>query len=189
MIFPAAGPTEIDGTFTNLEGRISVVSRKVTPPGTARPDWMIAVDLAHYLNKDLGFNSVEEDLAEIEKFLSIHNGVIEALSDNAREGVLVEGELELLRPEKPVQSHDAYSFRLIVTRSMYDQGVFNAHSQSLKGLTPDSFLGLSQLILQPLSWKRSRSRSLGPKGSVTLLRPDSKVAKRNCPYWFQLWWF
>ena len=67
IVFPAAGPTEIDGTFTNLEGRISVVSRKVTPPGTARPDWMIAVDLAHYLNKDLDFNSVEEIWAEIEK--------------------------------------------------------------------------------------------------------------------------
>ena len=69
---------------------------------------MIAVDLAHYLNKDLGFNSVEEIWAEIEKISSIHNGIIEALSDNAREGVLVEGELELLRPEKTkVQSHDA----------------------------------------------------------------------------------
>ena len=180
IVFPAAGPTEIDGTFTNLEGRISVVSRKVTPPGTARPDWMIAVDLAHYLNKDLGFNSVEEIWAEIEKISSIHNGVIEALSDNAREGVLVEGELELLRPEKTkVQSHDAYSFRLIVTRSMYDQGVFNAHSQSLKGLTPDSFLGFEPTDFAALGVEKGQEvEVLGPKGSVTLpARPDSKVAK------------
>ena len=46
IVLPAAGPTECDGTFTNLEGRISLMSRKVTPPGTSRPDWMIAADLA-----------------------------------------------------------------------------------------------------------------------------------------------
>ena len=46
VVLPAAGPTETDGTFTNLEGRVSPLSRKVTPPGTARPDWMIAAELA-----------------------------------------------------------------------------------------------------------------------------------------------
>ena len=49
IVLPAAGPTECDGTFTNLEGRVSPMSRKVTPPGTARPDWMIAADLAERL--------------------------------------------------------------------------------------------------------------------------------------------
>jgi len=50
IVFPAAASaTEVDGTFTNIEGRISSVSRKVTPPGTARPDWMIAAELAAQL--------------------------------------------------------------------------------------------------------------------------------------------
>ena len=42
----AAGSAEVDGTTTNLEGRVSTVARKVTPPGTARDDWMIAAELA-----------------------------------------------------------------------------------------------------------------------------------------------
>ena len=33
------------GTTTNLEGRVTTVGQKVTPPGTARPDWMIAAEL------------------------------------------------------------------------------------------------------------------------------------------------
>ena len=36
VVLPAAAPTEAVGTFTNLEGRVSVSNQKVTPPGTAR---------------------------------------------------------------------------------------------------------------------------------------------------------
>ena len=62
---------------------------------------------------------------------------------------------------------------------MYDQGVFNAHSQSLKGLTPDSFLGFEPTDFAALGVEKGQEvEVLGPKGSVTLpVRPDSKVAK------------
>ena len=33
VVLPAAGPAEVDGTTTNLEGRVSTVRQKVTPPG------------------------------------------------------------------------------------------------------------------------------------------------------------
>ena len=46
VVLPAAGFTEVDGTTTNLEGRVTEVSRKVTPVGTARADWSIAAALA-----------------------------------------------------------------------------------------------------------------------------------------------
>ena len=53
---PAFG--EQTGTTTNLEGRVSTRAQKVTPHGTARPDWMIAAELALLdLGHDLGFGS------------------------------------------------------------------------------------------------------------------------------------
>src|SRR5690606_24631301 len=59
IVLPAAGFAEVPGTTTNLEGRVSRLGQKVTPPGTARPDWMIAAELAFHLGGDLGFESAE----------------------------------------------------------------------------------------------------------------------------------
>ena len=62
---------------------------------------------------------------------------------------------------------------------MYDQGVFNSHSQSLKGLAPDSFLGFEPTDFAALGVEKGQEVEVtGPKGSVVLpARPDSKVAK------------
>ena len=54
-----------------LEGRISVLGRAVTAPGTARPDWMIAAELARRLGADLGLESVADIWAEIEAVVAL----------------------------------------------------------------------------------------------------------------------
>ncbi len=143
VVLPAAAPTEVDGTFTNLEGRVSVVARKVTAPGTARPDWAIAVELADRLGTDLGFGSVDDVLAELAAVSPIHAGITpEALAASVREGVLVEGRTALARPDRTeVPVNDAYGLRLVADRSMYDVGVLVAHSPSLAGLAPGAVAG------------------------------------------------
>ncbi|CAN5660036.1 hypothetical protein BH10ACT1_BH10ACT1_25570 [soil metagenome] len=89
VVLPAAGFAEVDGTTTNLEGRVSSVRQKVTPPGTARPDWMIAAELAFRLGADLGFTNAVEVWAEIEKLSPVHAGLtVEALDDEP-DGLLV----------------------------------------------------------------------------------------------------
>ena len=65
VVLPAAGYAEVDGTTTNLEGRVTTVARKVTPPGTAQPDWVIAADLAYRLGSDLGLESPAQIAEEI----------------------------------------------------------------------------------------------------------------------------
>ena len=92
IALPAAGPTECDGTFTNLEGRVSVMSRKVTPPGTARADWMIAADLAERLEpgSTSGLDSPEAIRAELAQVSQPHAVLTEAaLAENQMEGVLL----------------------------------------------------------------------------------------------------
>ena len=49
VLLPAAGWAEKEGTVTNSERRISRVRAASPAPGEARPDWQIAVDLAHRL--------------------------------------------------------------------------------------------------------------------------------------------
>jgi NADH-quinone oxidoreductase subunit G len=65
VVLAAAGYAEVDGSTTNIEGRVSTVARKVTPPGTARADWMIAAELARLLGADLGITSVDDAATEI----------------------------------------------------------------------------------------------------------------------------
>ena len=91
VAFPAAGFAERPGTATNLEGRITRLGQKVTPPGTARPDWMIAVDLATRLGDDLGFESPDDIWDEIERVAPAHAGItLELLRDiHHRDGVVV----------------------------------------------------------------------------------------------------
>jgi NADH-quinone oxidoreductase subunit G len=72
VVLPVAGFAEVDGTTTNLEGRISTLDQKVTPPGTARSDWMIAAELAHRLGADLGLGPVEAIWDEIERLAPSH---------------------------------------------------------------------------------------------------------------------
>ena len=51
LLLPAASWGEKEGTVTNSERRISRVRRAVPPPGQAREDWRIAVDVAHRLER------------------------------------------------------------------------------------------------------------------------------------------
>ena len=51
---PARWRTSAPGTTTNIEGRVSRLGPKLTAPGFAWPDWMIAAELAAALGADLG---------------------------------------------------------------------------------------------------------------------------------------
>ncbi len=80
IVLPAAGFAETDGTTTNLEGRISRLAPKVTPPGTARSDWIIAAELAFRLGDDLGLETTEAVFNEMTTVSAVHRGLtIEAI--------------------------------------------------------------------------------------------------------------
>jgi NADH-quinone oxidoreductase subunit G len=91
VVLPAAGFAEVEGTTTNLEGRVSAVHAKVTAPGTARPDWIIAVELAGALGSDLGLESIDAIRSEIATVAPSHLGLtpelIEAVA--SADGLLV----------------------------------------------------------------------------------------------------
>jgi len=91
VVLPAAGFGERAGTTTNLEGRVTRLGQKVTAPGTTRSDWMIAAELALRLGGDLGFGSIDDVAAEIERVAPTQAGVTpDRLSARgSRDGVVV----------------------------------------------------------------------------------------------------
>jgi NADH-quinone oxidoreductase subunit G len=91
VVLAAVGAGEKSGTTTNIEGRVSVVNQKVTAPGTARADWIIAAELAARLGHDIGFESLDGLWAEIERVVPSHARLTRAVLGRAenRDGVVV----------------------------------------------------------------------------------------------------
>ncbi len=65
VVFPAAVFAEKEGTFTNSERRVQRVRKAVEPPGEARADWEILVDLANACGGDWSFDGPAEIYAEM----------------------------------------------------------------------------------------------------------------------------
>jgi len=203
IVLPAAGFAEVDGTTTNIEGRVSVVSQKVTPPGTARPDWMIAAELAFLLGADLGFANVDDIWTELAQLSAVHQGI--TLADLAAEadGILlrpadeamviadaVDGEAE--EPAGPVRptavaftapSHygapavDAYSLRLVTYRKLYDQGTLVQAAPSLAGLAAGGDIAANPADLDRLGVAVGDKVKLSsPRGTLTVaITPDASI--------------
>ena len=89
IVLAASAFTEVDGTTTNIEGRVTTVNQKVTSPGTARPDWMIAAELAFRLGADLGITSVDDVWAELAELSPLHAGVTVADLAAATDGIVL----------------------------------------------------------------------------------------------------
>ena len=90
VVLPAAEAHERPGTTTNLEGRISRLGQKLTPPGQAWPDWMIAAELAVHLGADLHLDSVNDVWDEIERLAPAYRGITRSVLDGpgAADGVV-----------------------------------------------------------------------------------------------------
>ncbi|MBO0732459.1 MAG: molybdopterin-dependent oxidoreductase, partial [Acidimicrobiaceae bacterium] len=91
VVLPAATYAERRGTFTNMEGRITWLGQMVTAPGVAWADWMIASELVAAMGGDLGFTSLEDVWAEVERVSPLHAGARYDLitSRQGRDGVVV----------------------------------------------------------------------------------------------------
>jgi NADH-quinone oxidoreductase subunit G len=105
IVLGANGFAEKNGTTTNLEGRVTPVAAKVSGPGTARPDWMIAAMLSSQLGTDLGFETVEQITDEIGQVSPAHLGLSTAALRTRPnvDGIL----LPIPQPEPEVESADA----------------------------------------------------------------------------------
>src|SRR5205807_8567092 len=78
VVLPAAMYGEKDGSFTNIEGRVTWLNHKVNAPGTARADWVVAVELADRLGRDLHLESIAQITDEIARVAPAYRGITHA---------------------------------------------------------------------------------------------------------------
>lgn len=150
VVLAAAAYGEKSGTTTNIEGRVTTLSEKVTPRGTSRPDWMIAVELADLLGGDLGISSVDELTGAIAANITGFGAATVAALRTARDGIVCKGSLPAATARvSAIDERNSYDYRLVVSRKLYDNAIGTAKSPSLAHLAQGS-----QLHLHPLDVER-----------------------------------
>jgi NADH-quinone oxidoreductase subunit G len=166
LVLPAAAYGEKNGTTTNLEGRISNVAQKITPRGTSRPDWMIATELSIALGADIGVSSLE-DLNE----KLVNTVAAFAPSSDARstygDGVLMAREtpVTISGVTSKATDRNAYNYRLVVSRTMYDSAQSTVSSPSLAGIITEAAIFVNPLDLARIGVKEGASVRVGADGT------------------------
>ncbi len=152
VFLPAAMFGEVDGTFCNAEGRLSPIRAKVTAPGLARPDWMIAAELAATIGPDLGFESLDQLRSEMAESVAgletIDWSGPAALADGPLLRPSRNWDLEFGAAAEPPSVSGGLS--LIVDRKLWDNGTMVSMSPSLQGLVADAAIHLSPTDVQLL---------------------------------------
>ena len=167
VILPAAVMAEKSGTATNLEGRVSTVTQKVTVHGTSRPDWMVAVELASMLGHDLGVGSVDEITTRL-------------AASGAEVGSIWAGVIAEPSPvDAPAVGVDGYAMRLIVSRVMYDSAVSTDRSPTLAPLAGGPGVSVHPLDMERLGVSSADTVRLSTdQGSITLpVCPDDRLER------------
>jgi NADH-quinone oxidoreductase subunit G len=146
VVFPVAGFAEVEGTVTNIEGRVQKVNRLVPGPGQTRPAWSALDDLARRMGGDLGAVSAAALAKEIATVAPAYHGVDWDTLDwgAGREGLVLPIEegvqhLEYIPVDAGLAaSHARYGLHL--GRVLYDDGVRTRMSPSLAALAPDAYV-------------------------------------------------
>ena len=164
VVLPAALFGESDGTFCNTEGRLSPIRAKVTPPGQAKADWVVAVEMASALGFDLGFATLAELRAELTATAPSLASIDWDELDAAPDGVLIDRTrrwlLEFGDPaERPVPDD---GLLVVVDRTLWDAGTMVTQSPSLAALAPTATLRVAPDDADRLG--------LAPTGTVSVER-------------------
>ena len=142
VVFPAAGFAEVEGTMTNLEGRVQKVNRLVSAPGQARPANEILADLADRLGERWESSTAESLAADIATLVPYADVSWEALDRGAgRDGILARGG-EMAYSVPAVSSGAGSGLALHLGRVLYDQGTAVTMDPSLAKLVQQPTLFL-----------------------------------------------
>ena len=134
VVLPAAGFAEVEGTMTNLEGRVQKVNRLVAAPGQARPANEILADLADRLGGEWESSSGASLGKDITTLSLYSDASWEALGwGGGRDGIIARGgEIGFGAPT--VSKKTGNGLALHLGRVMYDDGTAVTMGPSLAKL-------------------------------------------------------
>ena len=184
VILPAASFGEVDGSFVNLERRISPLRAKVTAPGQGRADWMIAAELAAALDHDLNVTSLDEVRTLLSSTMPAFADIDWSNIDAGGDGPLL-GATNAVTPSLAdiaaatsvaVPAVDGYGLRLVVDRKLWDLGTMVQQSQSLAHLAADTTLALSPADFDALGVQDGSTITVtGPGGATAELEVSASA--------------
>jgi formate dehydrogenase alpha subunit len=159
VVLPAASFAEVEGTFTNMEGRVQRLSKAIDPPGQAKPDWWIACRIARAMGQEgFDFDHPAQVMAEIAELVPGYGGVAyESLDDDGLLRTVGAGPkddrlLPLSLAAPPEITSSEYPFALVVERDLFYyrgaalseqvQGMALIKDERSLGLNPQDAAGL-----------------------------------------------
>jgi NADH-quinone oxidoreductase subunit G len=167
VILPVALWGERDGTFMNVEGRLSPLRAKVTPPGQAKADWVIAAEIAAALGLDLGFVTLAELQAELSETAVSLGAVawssLSSLDDGPIPDLTRQWVLEFGEPAT-APGPESTGLRLIVDRKLWDLGTMVQQSPSLAALAEPAVLRLAPADVAELGLEPGEPVVIGTDG-------------------------
>lgn len=146
VVLPAASFAEVEGTFTNLAGRVQRVGKALRPPGEAKPDVQILAELAGVMGGDFGYASAPAVLTEIAKLAPMYRdigrgdlgeGGVPRAEEDREPSALVKVEYEA--PD----GNEEYPLALITGRLLYDGGIRLAQSDIMRQFVPEPFVEIN----------------------------------------------
>mgnify|MGYP006285787025 FL=1 len=205
VILPAAAWPEKIGTVTNTNRQVQMGRPAVPPPGQARPDWQITVDLARRLGLDWSYTHPREVFAEMKlSMASLDNITWERLEreavtypslapDDPGQPIVfgdgfprAEGRARFAPAAivPPAEAPDAaYPFVLITGRQLehWHTGSMTRRASVLDAVEPQATCALHPRTLRRLGvTPGQRVRLTTRRGTVTLsARADRAVAEDN----------
>lgn len=162
VVLPAASFAEVDGTFTNSERRVQRIRKAVDPPGDAKPDWQIVMELSQRLGYDAHYDHPSEIWDEVRRNTPVLRGITYERIDSVglqwpcptedhpgteflHEGEFVNGrglfkQIEYPGPAEPTDEQ----YPLVLTtgrrRSTYHTGTMTRRASGFEQLVPNEWL-------------------------------------------------
>lgn len=185
VVLPAAGFGEKQGTTTNLEGRVTTVSQKVTAHGTSRPDWMIATGVASALGVDLGWSDVGQVTATIAETIPTFAGITTDALRRARDGVVASVPQfgEPSGESVAVPPRNSYDFRLVISRVLYDGAVGTQMAPDLAHLAPGATLHINPLDVERAGVVVGSEVKVSSKNATVVLTVEADPAVQRGTVW------
>jgi predicted molibdopterin-dependent oxidoreductase YjgC len=149
VVLPAASFAETGGSYINVTGRLQALRAAMRPPGQARPDWWILVELARRLapgkqERVWDFSGPADVLAEIARVLPGYRGVgLDEMADSGwqRPAPATQARRSFV-PVDPGTAgpNPGYPLALVTGRLLYDRGTLLRRSEWIQKLVPEAFV-------------------------------------------------
>jgi predicted molibdopterin-dependent oxidoreductase YjgC len=199
VVLPAASFAEMEGTFTNLAGRVQRVQGALRPPGEAKPDDQILIELAKAMGGNpsttlrqgsghsFGYTSAEKVMAEIAKLTPMYGDIgygdlgesgLPRVADDRESSALVKVEYQ-----PSAGNNEEYPLALVTGRLLYDGGIRLGQSDIMRQLVPEPFAEINPADAEALGIADGATVTVAsPKGKLRLAARVSEDIRPGCVF-------